>query len=825
MQPGLNRLEIVLAVSVLVAGVPARLAAREYTLVANGRPDCAVVLMPGASASARFACEELVAYVRTISGATLPTTAAPGRTRIVIAALREAAGIPETVTQRLNACASDEAFYIKTDSDAVFIIGKTPIGALYGTYSLLEDYLGVRWFFPGELGEYCPRTETVTLPDIDEVREPAMATRLPALHTASYNFHDAVIWCARQKMQNRARPALRWFKGCTEERADFLNEALNAHSSRGGHLLFEQAVPDSLFDEHPGYFTLRDGKRTFGGRLQRCLADPDVLDRVVEYGLNWCSATPANVLHICSHDSRETWCQCAECRKLGTVDGTFKITNLYHRFFSKVVGAIVESNPDARIDVYFYIDYGVAPDDRSIRYSGKNVRGIYCTCFPHSRCYAHPFTDPGCPLNAKCLADLKDVLQICPQLYTYEYVPSADIRYAPIQQTVARDIKDLAALGVEGYMDVTVPVNATIIDRLLERSPDAPYYWLARWPSLYLGAKLQWDTRLDPDAVMADAYGKYYGTAAPAMTTYHALRLELWQNAPGHAFYGGPARAAHCLTVPGAQEELNACLAEAEKAAADDARVLERVAMDRDFLTRFWQAKATELQKRFSAEKKIIPQRVRDKVTIDGDLSESAWLSARPVSGFLKLNTTQPAAADSNFRVAYDDDNLYVGFVAMNDKAWAPAVARMTERDSQEIWRDDHIEIEFAPPGSGGYFYHLCVNTNGVFYDSVMVGMNIDRSHDSQAEIKVKRLADRFVYELRLPLKPMNGEVSPGKVWGMYAMRSAKNLQPPDTAETSSLDGNTPHHVHEFRRVVFGENVVRNGNLAETRAKKNGTGE
>lgn len=811
-----------LCMLMVVPGLLASASEPAFTLVEDGKAACSIVVATDASASAKLASEELRTYVKKMSDASLPvTTDATGRD-VIIGSLGELDEVPATVRQRLREARSDEAFCIRTENGSIFVVGKAPIGSLCGTYALLEDHLGVRWFHPGELGEEFPQTKTLKLADIDDLQEPHLATRLTALHTASYNFFDSAIWCARNRMQNQARPAFRWFDGCTEERAEFLNQALNAFSSKGGHLIFEQAVPDSLFAEHPDYFTLRDGERKFGDRLQRCLANPKVFELVAEYGLAWCNADKRNVLHICSHDSRDSWCQCEECREMGTVDGTFKITNLYHRFFSRIVDYILERNPDARIDVYFYIDYGVAPDDKSIAYRGRNVRGIYCTCFPHARCYAHRLTDPACALNAKCLSDLRNVLKVCPRIYTYEYMPSANIGYAPVYEVVASDIRDFAAMGVEGFMDITVPVNGTVIPRLLQKSPKAPYLWLARWPSLYVGAKLQWNPELDAKQLMAEAYRKYYGAAASVMSKYHALRLELWNKAPGHSFYGGPTRAGHCLLAPGAEKTLKTYLAQAEELAEGDKKAAERVALDRKLLTMFWEEEAEKLRQIFTAKKQIIPQRTRGPIAIDGKLSEDAWAAAQPATGFLKLNTSQPAVQDSILRVVYDDANLYVGFVAMNDKAWGPVIARMKERDSQEVWGDDHIELEFFPPSSDSHFYHICVNTDGMLYDSVMVGTNIDLSHDAQAEVKVKELADRYVYELRLPLEPMAGDVSPGKVWGMYALRSTKNLQPPDVAETSSLDGNRPHRVHEFRRAVFGRNVMKNGNFAERREKKEG---
>jgi len=280
---------------------------------------------------------------------------------------------------------------------------------------------------------------------------------------------------------------------------------------------------------------------------------------------------------------------------------------------------------------------------------------------------------------------------------------------------------------------------------------------------------------------------------------------------------------AYCLTVPGAEEELRGYLAESKQLAAADQTLLRRIGMDEEYLNKLWKEPAMELAKRFSAEKQILPERVRGGIVIDGELAEETWVSARPVSGFLKINTDQPSAQDSSFRIAYDDDNLYIGFVAMNDKAWGPVTALAGERDGKEIFSDDHIELQFAPPEAGGRFYHICVNTGGVLYDSVMVGADIDKSHDSQAEIKVSKLDDRFVYEIRLPLAPMKGDVSPGKVWGVFALRQANNLQPPEARETSSLDGNYPHRVMEFRQAVFGGNAVRNGNFSDVEAEKKKT--
>ncbi len=834
--------------------VIACLTAKGFEVAKEGQAQCVIVLSPMAEPSALLAAEELMAYVKKISGAELPVrTELPGKRAdhqplvrheseyvwvvnadkpytcswektpesgarsnavtnraIVIGTLESLSPIPAAVRKRLEECDNEEAFYIRSDGGNIFVIGKKPIGALYATYALLEDYLGVRWFYPGELGEYCPRAKTLILPEIDDFQKPDVAIRYQRGGNGPYDAYEVNIWAARHKMHINGTSGLRWFAAgaCTKERAEFLNRALNAcGDGRGGHMIWAQAVPDELFKTHPEYFPLKDGQRKFGGGAggyQRCLSNPDVFKLVAEYALNWCNADPNNRFTFDASDSRNTWCDCEECRKMGTVDGEFKITNLYHRFAMRAVNYVLERNPNARIDVLFYIDKGIAPDDKTILYKGKNVRGVYCTCWPHARCYAHCLTDQNCEPNKKCLADLIDVQKICPQLYTFEYLCNANVEYVPNWKTTAQDVKDLAAIGGVGYMDIV-----------------HGYKWRARWPSLYLGAKLQWNAKLDPEKVMQEAWSKYYGPTAPVMNKYDALRLKLWENAPGHVFYGGPKRNAYCLTVPGAEKELREYLAEAKKMVGDDKVIAKRIALEEEFLDQFWKEPATELTKRFSSEKQIIPERVRGAIVIDGDLTEETWLSARTVTGFLKMDANhQPPSQDNSFRVAYDNDNLYIGFVAMNNKAWGPEIAKMQKRDGKEIWSDDHIELQLAPPSEDGRFYHIGINVRGMLYDAMMIGQSSDLDYDSQAEIKVKKLDDRFVYEIRLPLAPMKGDVAPGKVWGIYALRSANNLQPPENKESSSLDGNYPHRVMEFRQVVFGNNVVKNGNFSDVDEKK-----
>ena len=50
-------------------------------------------------------------------------------------------------------------------------------GTLLGVYEVLEDYLGVRWLWPGDLGTYVPRRNTIVIPELDTTVKPRLLYR------------------------------------------------------------------------------------------------------------------------------------------------------------------------------------------------------------------------------------------------------------------------------------------------------------------------------------------------------------------------------------------------------------------------------------------------------------------------------------------------------------------------------------------------------------------------------------------------------------------------------------------------------------------------
>jgi len=778
--------------------VAANAFAKEYPLVTEGNPSAKIQMNPRPSAPEFRAAAELQDYIKKISRATVPRSTYPAVyyrtvdgaafTEILPVTLEYGQRLmPEAMYGKLSGAASDEAFYIKTDGSRIFIVGKKPIGVLYGVYTFLEKYLGVRWFHPGDDGEYCPASKNITLAEIDDFQEPSIPGRHINCWVKSvepWTMEEVRVWQARNKLQFGS---FYQYNDKSREDLDFF-ECGNQLLGGGGHSTFESAVPKKLFETHPEYFPLKDGKRVCEERSQRCLANPDVQKRVVEYAVEM--AAYGATFSISFHDSTfECWCQCPECMKMGTYKGKFTVSNLAHRFTSQIADQVLKRNPHALLNVNIYSVFRDLPTDPRIRYD-ERVEATYC---PHQRCYVHRLDDPKSECNVKFFKEFIAWQKKVPKIGIFDYYAYAQSPYAPMEYTLAEDIKLYRKMKLDHW-----------IDDCTNKEYPAMH---ANWQFHYVAAKMLWDASLDADRLLLAAQDQYYGAAAEPMKKYQALRRELWESATGHAAYGGPKRIAYCLADPGAEKRAIGYLDEADACAGNDAVLKRRLATDRAYLSQFWVKEAGEIRKRKAGQNDIPVREHEGKITVDGVLDEEDWRKAPLVTGFVTANGDAPIE-ETRVKVLYDQANWYIGVEALTEHAWSALKAQVKERDG-EVWKDDSLEIFIMPPDAD--YHHWVINSIGTFYDAKVR----TAAFDSKAEIKTSVRKDRYLIEARIPAEPMGTRIADGQTWRMHVYRACCNLQPPKTSEGSSLDGTAPHEQTLFRRAVIGKNVINNGQFAE----------
>ena len=142
-------------------------------LVIRGKPSAVIVVPDSAYSSVTRAAWELQHHVSKASGAVLDivieSKLPAGQAGCVYLGACQAAVRAGITTDKL----ARNAFVLKTvggdlfisgrDTDGSWLGGSTHVGTLFGVYELLDRYMGVRWLWPGELGEFIPRRETISI--------------------------------------------------------------------------------------------------------------------------------------------------------------------------------------------------------------------------------------------------------------------------------------------------------------------------------------------------------------------------------------------------------------------------------------------------------------------------------------------------------------------------------------------------------------------------------------------------------------------------------------------------------------------------------------
>ncbi|HRU06144.1 MAG TPA: DUF4838 domain-containing protein [Candidatus Brocadiia bacterium] len=155
-------------------------------LTSNGQPTSVIVIAADASPAACAAAAEIQRHIQEISGALVPIADAPvqGMASVFIG--------ESDWTRRMGATLDGlgpEGIRVKSNETGAAILGvdEAPLpgggrehlqGTYYAALAFLEEGLGVRWLWPGELGCVVPRNRDLPLPRLDIAFTPHLRPRL-----------------------------------------------------------------------------------------------------------------------------------------------------------------------------------------------------------------------------------------------------------------------------------------------------------------------------------------------------------------------------------------------------------------------------------------------------------------------------------------------------------------------------------------------------------------------------------------------------------------------------------------------------------------------
>ncbi len=162
--------------------------------------------------------------------------------------------------------------------------------------------------------------------------------------------------------------------------------------------------------------------------------------------------------------------------------------------------------------------------------------------------------------------------------------------------------------------------------------------------------------------------------------------------------------------------------------------------------------------------------KTRSEIQVDGDLDDPGWQEAASTDLFLEFQPGEnvPPPVDTRVMVTYDDENLYVAFLAYGD----PGQVRASYRKRDEPWGDDFVAIVLDTYGDANSGIMIASNPFGIQMDSKNNGNNEDPGFDVIYESRGKITAEGYQVEMAIPFSSLSFPKGDEQNWRVGFYRS-----------------------------------------------------
>lgn len=511
-----SRLVPILLIAFFIAQLPAIGA----TLVEKGQGRAVIIVPERATPVVQNAARVLQAHIKQISGAELPIRTDD---KIAGAATRDQAWVlvgEGKLTEKLGLTSNGlgaGGIVLSAKDHIVAIIGSDiptdPHGARYAVTTFLEDKLGVRYLWPGELGKVVPRKETIAIADFQHRFTPKLAQR----RIRSMGYHDRLqvgldnLGFTKADYETTQADARRtqvespdWFGW------QRLGGTLNMN---GGHAFGHMWTKHGK--DHPDWFALQhDGKRDQSlspDRARLCVSNAELIAAVAKEKIDELNKNP-NLLGVSiapNDGGRAAFCTCPKCEALDSAKGRkvllwdfskgarrdFEHVSLTDRmvsFWNAVAERVAKVHPDRFLVVDAYSVYAAPPVERKLHpnlvvrfaplaygdedYRQESLREWDAWSRAAKRIYFRPNL---------MLAGRRDGM---PLLYVHKF--GKDFRYLADHSMMGTDFDSCC------------------------------HNWATQGLNYYVVARLHWNPAQDVDALVDDYCKAGFGPAAKAVRRY-----------------------------------------------------------------------------------------------------------------------------------------------------------------------------------------------------------------------------------------------------------------------------------------------------------------
>lgn len=357
-------------------------AAEPLWLVKGGRVQSVVVCGAPPNSMQREGVEQFVRLVERSTGAKLAIVSPaeekslpPETVRLFVGSSPQAAaaGVDEEAL-------SEETYRILRKGNALFVAGKekktgrsdapNSRPTLWALNRLLEEGLGVRWLWPGELGTYVPKKRDFPVAIEDLTFQPSLEVRSLRMRTR----RGMALATTNETVDARLRKeALLWAENhLCGKRGDMRM----SHAFTEWWEKYSQTHPDYFAELPPGYQQPHPKPE----RVKLRLSNPAVIEQIVaEYE----AAGKPDYWNICPNDSAafdisegtRAWDLPKDQPIEAIFTGKANLTARYVEFWNRLYDRLVKLNPNVKLVGFAYSSYRQPPPpERPLR--AKMVLGL-----------------------------------------------------------------------------------------------------------------------------------------------------------------------------------------------------------------------------------------------------------------------------------------------------------------------------------------------------------------------------------------------------------------------------------------------------------------
>lgn len=376
------------------------------------------------------------------------------------------------------------------DGRHIVLLGAGETGQTYAVYAFLERYVGIRWLFPGAIGEHVPILDALVM-TVEEVREKPLFVQRQFIGLGG---PENDLWAGRNRMRGR----------------------VDLH-----HNLWRLFTPENYSAAHPEYFPVQNGRRFVPkpapGKTteqdiraqvswQPCFTAPGSVEETVKSIDAYFVKYPWAASYSLGINDSGGFCECSECmtKDSGRTNalGLRDASPSYYSWCNAVVRGVNRRFPDKKFGLLAYSGvYSPAP--------GVRLDEHIVPFITYDRM---KWVDPVIERKGHALTEEWE--KSASVLGWYDYTYGGQFYAAP--RLYLHKMVEYLRYGFEH----------NVRHYYAETYPSLDWH---EGPKLYVLLKLLWNPYQDVDALLADWYRAAVGpAAAPYLAEYFSIWEEFW---------------------------------------------------------------------------------------------------------------------------------------------------------------------------------------------------------------------------------------------------------------------------------------------------------